>query len=129
MELAYHYVSLRFPCLSCLQKKGFVEFAKVHPAALWYQYKIDPDKYRTQIGVLELACATFLVFGPRPVKMLCCLILSSIMFGAMFSEYMIGKNEKVLVPAIMLFLVFLKIHFLLTGTGKPKTDQESKKER
>eukprot|EP00794_Sanderia_malayensis_P000330 gene330-962_t len=41
-------------------KSDFVRYAKVHPAVL-YGYGIDPEKYMKQIGLAELAAATFLL--------------------------------------------------------------------
>lgn len=93
-----------------------------------FGYKIDPEKYMKQIGVIELGGATFLLMGPRFLKMLSCLVLSSVMIGAMYSSFKLEESYgKLITPAAVLLLLFLKLHFLLIGTPKIEEDAKTQK--
>merc|ERR1712141_893307 len=107
----------RFSAKTYLKMKSdFERFAKVHPAAL-IGYSIDPEKYMKQIGLIELAGATFLLIGPRIFKLFSCLLLSSVMIGAMYTLYLLADPIQTLVPAaVTLLALFIKLHFLLIGT-------------
>ena len=100
---------------SILQKSDFERFAKVHPAAQM-GYQINPEKYMKQIGLIELAGATFLLMGPRIFKLFSSLLLSSIMIGAMYTHFQLADPlELYIMPAIILLTLFMKLHFLLIG--------------
>ncbi len=104
-----------------------MRFAKVHPAVL-YGYHIDPEKYMKQIGVTELAAATFILIGPRFLKMLGCLFLSSIMIGAMYTCYMLQESYgKIAIPTVMLLLLFLRLNMLLAGNVRSTEKAKTKK--
>ena len=98
-----------------MQQSDFKRFAKVHPATL-VGYTIDPEKYMKQIGLIELAGATFLLMGPRIFKLFSCLLLSSVMIGAMYTLYVLGDPILSLAPAaVVLLALLIKLHFLLIG--------------
>ena len=108
------------------QQSQFVRFAKVHPAVL-FGYEIDPVKYMRQIGVIEIAGGILLV-GPRIFKMFSCLMLSSIMIGAMYTLHQLKEPmSKIAAPAIVLLLLFLRLHFLLIGNVKEHSAQKTEK--
>ena len=88
----------------------------MHPAVR-LGYQIDPEKYMKQIGLIELAGATFLLLGPRPLKLFSCLLLSSVMIGAMYTLYQLEEPMSMLTPAaVTLLVLFIRLHFLLIGT-------------
>jgi len=96
-------------------KSDFERFAKVHPAAQM-GYQINPEKYMKQIGLIELAGATFLLMGPRIFKLFSSLLLSSIMIGAMYTHFQLADpHELYIMPALVLLTLFMKLHFLLIG--------------
>lgn len=111
-----------------MQTSDFARFAKVHPAVR-FGYHIDSDKYMRQVGIIELAGATFLLLGPRPLKLLSCLLLSSVMIGAMYTLHQLNEPIQLLMPAALaLLLLFIKLHFLLIGTDRKSSDSDVKKQ-
>ena len=109
------------------QRTAFVRFATVHPAVL-FGFEINPEKYMKQIGMIEMAGATFLLFGPRPLKLFSCLTLSSVMVGAMYTLHKLDEPwVHIVPPAVFLFLLFLRLHFLLIGTPKKSEDKKTEK--
>ena len=56
--------------------------------------------------------------------LLCCIVI-----GTIYSHYMLGNpQEKIMFPVPVLFLLLIKIYFLLSGTVRQRRDDEIKKE-
>lgn len=111
------------------QKSDFVKFAKVHPA-VHFGYQIDPEKYMKQIGVMELAGATFLLLGPRPLRLFSCLLLSSVMIGAMYTLHQLQEPlQLIAVPALVLLTLLVRLHFLLVGAQSRAKETKTKEEK
>jgi len=117
--------------------RDFVQYAKLHPAVK-FGYDIDPKKFMPQVGVVEVIAGTFLVVGPRLTRMICCLVLSSLMVGALYFVKAANKpREEWVVPAVVLFLTFIRFNLFLSPTvivtekekKKNKKEKKAKKEQ
>lgn len=81
-----------------------------------------------QVGIIEIVAGVFLVIGPRITRLLSCLIMSSIMVGALFFVYKSKKpNEEMTVPAVVLFLAFIRLNLFFSPTTTTTTITKSKK--
>ena len=104
----------------------------MHPAAKIYGYDIDPKKFMPQVGIIEIIAGTFVVVGPRLTRMLCCLVLSSIMVGTLYFQHAGNKpREYWIAPAVILFLTFIRLNMFLSPTTTTITveKKKSKKEK
>ena len=82
-----------------------------------------------QVGIVEIIAGTFLVVGPRLTRMLSCLVLSSVMVGALYFLHAANKpREHWIVPAILLFLTFIRLNMFLSPTVTTSS-QEKKKQK
>lgn len=80
----------------------------IPPASL---LKLEPDVYRTIVGVVELVCVACLVCPHSAVQMMGHYVLLCVMMGAVWTHYAIGDTVDKLVPALVcLGLLVLRLY-------------------
>ena len=88
----------------------FKRFAEVHPIT-HFGYKVDANKLRIQIGVIEVICGICVAIGPRLAKIIGCLVLSSAMVGTLYVHYALNeKREKLVIFSLWLLLLFIRLN-------------------
>lgn len=73
--------------------------------------KLEPDVYRTLVGVVELVCVACLLCPHSRVQLLGHYVLMLIMLGAVWTHYMVRDAVDQFVPALVsLGLLLLRLY-------------------
>ena len=106
--------------MSTLQKRDFVDLAKVHPMKVWFGRSINPKLHLIMIGYIEVICGLLLYAGPRPLKLASTVVLLIVMAVMMQGLYWLGKPAIVFTPAASCTILLLFNLANLLGEKPPK---------
>ncbi|EEC16593.1 transmembrane protein, putative [Ixodes scapularis] len=90
-----------------LQRRNFIQYAKVFPGSRLLGMTIDPKLYRLAVGWYEVVCGTILVLVPGRVKQASNCALLVLMLGAVYTHAALKDRFERMAPSIVFVLMLV----------------------